>query len=158
ASHPKASALTYKNKTLSYAELWQQICGMAAQLIGVGLEREQRVAVFLEKRIETVVAIFGTSAAGGTFVPINPLLRPHQVAHIIADCGARVLVTSSERLDLLGNVMNACPSIEHILLVDAGPETKSKMGHEIHLWPQSPDSVNPSTMRNGIDLDMAAIL
>jgi acyl-CoA ligase (AMP-forming) (exosortase A-associated) len=157
ASHPEARALTYKNTTLSYAELWRQVCGLAAKLAGLSIEREQRVAVFLEKRIETVVAIFGTSASRGTFVPINPLLRPHQVAHIIADCGARVLVTSSERLHLLGDVLNACSSIEHILLVDAGPET-GKMGRAIHRWPQSSDSGDPAPMRNGIDLDMAAIL
>ena len=110
ASHPQAPALTFKNTTLSYAELWHQACGVAGWLARIGLEREQRVAVFLEKRIETVAAIFGTSAAGGAFVPINPLLRPQQVAHILSDSGARVLVTSPERLDLLGDALNACPA------------------------------------------------
>ena len=114
-SRPEARALTYKNTTLSYAELWWQVCGVAAKLAELSLEREQRVAVFLEKRIETVTAIFGTSAAGGTFVPINPLLRPQQVAHILVDSGARILVTSSERLSLLGDALNACPAIEHVL-------------------------------------------
>jgi acyl-CoA ligase (AMP-forming) (exosortase A-associated) len=160
ASHPQARALTYKNTTLSYAELWRQVCSVAAKLASLGLEREQRVAVFLEKRIETVAAIFGTSAAGGTFVPINPLLRPQQIAHILADCEARVFITSSERLELLGDVLTACPSVEHILLVDARPETASrKTDAAIHRWPQSSESGDPASIRNAaIDLDMAAIL
>ena len=157
-SYPEARALTYRNATLSYADLWRQVCALAAKLAGLGLKREQRVAVFLEKRIETVVAMFGISAGGGTFVPINPLLRPHQVAHIIADCGARVLVTSSERLDLLSDVLTTCPSIEHVLVVDAQAESASKMGRTIHRWPQPSDSNTPTSLRNGIDLDMAAIL
>lgn len=159
-SHPEAPALTYKNTTLGYAALWRQVCGMAVKLAELGLEREQRVAVFLEKRLETVLAIFGTCAAGCTFVPINPLLRPHQVAHIIADCGARVLVTSSERLALLGETLNTCPTVEHILLVDAQPGNVSrKLSSAIHDWPQASDSGNPGPAQNDIiDLDMAAIL
>ena len=155
---PEARALTYKNTTLSYAELWWQVCGVAAKLAELSLEREQRVAVFLEKRIETVTAIFGTSAAGGTFVPINPLLRPQQVAHILVDSGARILVTSSERLSLLGDALNACPAIEHVLVVDAQAERPSQMGATIHRWPQPSDSNTPASPRSGIDLDMAAIL
>ena len=126
----------------------------------LGLEREQRVAVFLEKRIETVAAIFGTSAAGGAFVPINPLLRPQQVAHILADSGARVLVTSSERLSLLGDALNACPTVEHILVVDAeAGMDASEGGARIHRWPQLSDSSIPASPRSSaIDLDMAAIL
>jgi acyl-CoA ligase (AMP-forming) (exosortase A-associated) len=146
---------------LGYAGLWRQVCGLAATLAGLGLEREQRVAVFLEKRIEAVVAIFGTSAVGGCFVPINPLLRPHQVAHIVADCGARVLVTSSERLELLGEFLNSCPNMAHILLVDDRPERDaSRIGERaIHRWPQSFDAENPApTPTDTIDLDMAAIL
>ena len=60
----------------------------------LGLERGERVGIYLDKRLETVVSIFGTSAAGGVFVPVNPVLRPQQVAYILADCGVRVLVTT----------------------------------------------------------------
>jgi acyl-CoA ligase (AMP-forming) (exosortase A-associated) len=156
---PDARALTYKNATVSYKELWQQVCAQASAFRELGLAREQRVAVFLEKRIETVVAIFGTSAAGGTFVPINSLLRSHQVAHIIADCQARFLVTSSERLGLLEDVLDTCPSIEHILLVDADQGTTSrKLGRSVHGWSQPSACDQITATLGGIDLDMAAIL
>ena len=45
--------------------------------------------------------IFGRSAAGGVFVPVNPLLKAKQVGYILDDCAVRVLVTPPERLDLL---------------------------------------------------------
>lgn len=156
---PAARALIYKDTAISYAELWQQVCAQTCMFRELGLAREQRVAVFLEKRIETVVAIFGASAAGGTFVPINPLLRSHQVAHIIADCQARFLVTSSERLDLLESVLDACPSIEHILLVDVAPGTRlERRGRPVHGWSRPLVSDRIATTHNGVDLDMAAIL
>jgi acyl-CoA ligase (AMP-forming) (exosortase A-associated) len=162
ASHPQAPALSFKSTTLSYAELWHQVCGVAAGLARLGLEREQRVALFLDKRIETVAAIFGTSAAGGTFVPINPLLRQQQVAYILSDCEARVLVTSPERLDLLGEALSACPAVAHIVLVDAGAanaDASRTGGCAVHQWSQLFDSEDPAPTRNGaIDLDMATIL
>ena len=160
ASHGEAPAVTFKNATLSYADLWQQACGVAAKLAALGLMREQRVAVFLDKRIETVAAIFGTSAAGGAFVPINPVLRPQQVAHILADCEARVLVTSPERLGLLREALEACPALAHILLVDTGVANDAShvLGRAIHSWPRSLDSENPASGRNNaVDLDLAAI-
>ena len=55
----------------------------------------------MEKNVENVAAMFGAAAAGGAFVPVNPLLKPEQVAYIMADCNVRVLVTSADRLRLL---------------------------------------------------------
>ena len=51
------------------------------------------------------IAAFGTAAAGGVFVPLNPLLKPDQVAYILRDCNVRVLVTSPERLAALAGVL-----------------------------------------------------
>ena len=65
-----------------------------AGLMGLGVQRAERVAVYLDKRNETVVASFGATAAGAVFVPVNPLLKPEQVAFILRDCNVRVLVTS----------------------------------------------------------------
>jgi acyl-CoA ligase (AMP-forming) (exosortase A-associated) len=157
-SHPDALALTYKNTTLSYAELWQQACSIAGKLIDLGVEREQRVAIFLEKRVETVSAIFGASTAGGTFVPINPVLRPQQVAYILADCGARVLITSSERLTLLNEVLSGCPGVEYVLLVNAPRSIVSNAGYSLDQLPRSPEFNSQAIRCRGIDLDMAAIL
>ena len=84
-----------------YRGLWDAVQAVAKGLVALGLRREERVAVYLDKRIETVTAIFGTSLGGGVFVPINPLLRPKQVGYILADCDVRVLVTSTDRLATL---------------------------------------------------------
>ena len=157
-----APALTYKNTTCSYDELWQQICGFASGLAALGLRRDDRVAVLLDKRIETVVAIFGTAAAGGVSVPVNPLLKPQQVAYILADCDVRVLVTSSERLRLLTEYVADHHSIEHVVLVDDGSNNgggNSLNGSKVHLWTQLLAEENaPSPRVATVDCDMAAIL
>ena len=116
-----APALTYKDVTLTYAQLWHEVRDFGAALSVRGLRRGDRVAVYLDKRIETVTALFGASAGGGVFVPINPLLRPKQVSYILQDCDVRVLVTSPERLALLREELEQCKSVEHVVVVGHDP-------------------------------------
>ena len=120
--HGGLPALTDKDVTYTYAEVWAKVRGVANGLRGLGLQRDDRVAVFLDKRVETVATIFGTSAAGGVFVPVNPVLRPAQVAYILADCSVRVLVTSPERLDVMKQELKGCPALEHVILVPTARE------------------------------------
>ena len=157
-----APALTYKNTTCSYDELWHRVCSFASGLAAIGLARDERVAILLEKRIETVVAIFGTAVAGGVFVPINTLLRPQQVAYILADCNVSVLVTTPERLAELTKYQDACAGIAHVVLVGdaatAADETAAP-SFATHDWASllAPD-VAPRPLPATVDLDMAAIL
>jgi acyl-CoA ligase (AMP-forming) (exosortase A-associated) len=151
-----APALSVKDTTLTYEQLWQEILGAAAQLRGLGLRRGERVAVYLDKRVETVAAIFGASAAGGVFVPVNPLLRAKQVAYIMADCDVRVLVTTPERLAMLRTELDACKSLEHVVLVGAVPDAPPSAHYTLSAWDGRPGSSTVTS--DGIDVDMAAIL
>ena len=96
---PDAVALRLRDAALDYATLADLIQRFAAACAGRGLEAAGRVAVWLPKRFETVAAIFGACAAGGAFVPVNPLLKPEQVGYILNDCNVRILVTDRERFE-----------------------------------------------------------
>ena len=96
-SSPAHPALSHGDDTWTYAELWHAVGAVAAGLRRDGLRRGDRVAVYLDKRLETVAAMFGTSCASGVFVPVNPVLRAAQVGHILRDARCRVLVTTAER-------------------------------------------------------------
>ncbi len=157
-SHPAAPALTVKNQTIGYGELWTSIRGAAAGLSSLGVAAEQRVAVYLDKRVETVAAMFGASAAGCVFVPVNPLLRSAQVRHILVDCAVTVLVTSPERWALLRGDLETCPDLEHVVVVGALPDDPPSCRYAVHSWaglcpPRRHDLAPTAT----IDLDMAAI-
>jgi acyl-CoA ligase (AMP-forming) (exosortase A-associated) len=153
-------ALTFKDSTLTYANLWRQIVNIAAGLNGLGLQRDQRVAIYLDKRVETVTAIFGTSAAGGVFVPVNPLLRPKQVGYTLADCSVSILVTSPERFELLRDELNECKSLEHVVLVGADAAGAAGIRTNVIAWQAlTVDAEGGMLPKSGrIDADMAAIL
>ncbi len=155
---PAAAALTYGTRTLDYAALHRQVAAFASGLRALGLERAGRVGIYLEKRFETVVASFGAPAAGGVFVPMNPLLKPEQVEFMARDCNVRVLVTSADRLVTLQPVLAQCPDLRHVVVVDAPPVLAASEGSvALHRW----DDVLQAAPRPGhrvIDTDLLAIL
>ena len=120
---PDAVALTAGSQSLHYAALHTQVQACAAGLMGLGLQRGDRVAIYLDKRVETVVASFGAPAAGGAFVPLNPLLKPEQVGYVMRDCDVRVLITSPERLATLGAVLAQCPALRCVVVTDCANPT-----------------------------------
>jgi acyl-CoA ligase (AMP-forming) (exosortase A-associated) len=159
---PDAPALTYGDRTLRYSELHSQTQAFAAGLMALGLPRSSRVGIYLEKRFETVVASFGAPAAGGVFVPLNPLLKAEQVGFILNDCDVQVLVTSPERLPALLPVLAQCPALRHVVLTDASAAPANlPVGVSLHIWADllaTPAGQSATVPHRVIDTDMTAIL
>jgi acyl-CoA ligase (AMP-forming) (exosortase A-associated) len=156
---PDAPALKYGADDLTYTMLAGQIETAAHAFVECGIGRAGRVAIYLEKRVETVVAMFGAAAAGAVFVPVNPLLKPHQVVHILKDCNVRCLVTSSARLATMVEALSDCRDLHSVVLVDAEsaerlPSHISSTGWEALLA----NAGRTHALHRVIDYDMAAII
>ena len=157
---PQATALTYAGAHLNYAALQTQVEQFASALVHTGLARAERVGIYLEKCPQTVVASFGAAAAGCVFVPINPLLKPDQVAFILRDCNVRLLVTSAARFALLKDALQVCTDLRHVVLTDAN--AADEVAHTNSHLTVTPWSAwmqcAPGRAHRVIDTDMAAIL
>ena len=150
-------ALKYLKETKTYDELTVDVHALAHGLLSCGLSRQGRVAIYAEKRIETVVSMFGATAAGGVYVPINPLLKAEQVKHIINDSGAEILITTPDRAPILESIYAQCPTIKTLILMgDDAPPTPGFQGHVL-TWPRVL-AAPISTPHTTIDSDVAAIL
>jgi acyl-CoA ligase (AMP-forming) (exosortase A-associated) len=158
---PQQTALAVKDERLSYGELWCSVEQTAAGLSRIGLGKHDRVGVWLDKRVETVVAFFGISFAGGAFVPINPVLRAPQVIHILRDCNVRILITSQDRLRSLGRAIDQCRDLAVIVLVDFQEDNEKQWPtFSVLNWATLQKAAPPGSVRLSrvIDIDMAAIL
>ncbi|MDR2261122.1 MAG: acyl-CoA ligase (AMP-forming), exosortase A system-associated [Azoarcus sp.] len=160
---PDAAALRAGDATLDYQHLAAAVDAFASGLVRLGLARGGRVAVWLDKRFETVIACFGAAAAGGAFVPVNPVLKPAQAGHILRDSGAHALVTSRERLAGLGETLAACPDLRHVVL--AGSAAGQKEAEALaggppatHAWDEILSLAAGAGGHRVIDADMGAIL
>lgn len=94
-------ALISRDQSLDYAALNTLVGKMAAFLCGQGLCAGDRVATWLPKTIEACIMPLAAARAGLVHVPVNPLLKRAQVAHILTDSGARMLITAKARADML---------------------------------------------------------
>lgn len=155
---PDAEALLYQDQIMGYAILAEEIEAKSSGLRALGLSRGERVAVYLEKRLETVVALFAASAASGVFVPVNPVLKPEQVAYILTDCNVRILVTSLERLKLLQAALPSCHDLHTVVVVDAKDQLPVIAGLLVVSWGALQPANRSRAILPTIDSDMAAIL
>jgi acyl-CoA ligase (AMP-forming) (exosortase A-associated) len=155
---PDRQALSYQGIGLNYGALAQMVRVAADAWLHHGLGRGERLAVYLEKREENVVAMFGAAAAGAVFVPVNPVLKPDQVAYILADCDVRVLVTSRERLNGLAEVLHKCPDLRTVIVTGSTEGLPALGGVALHSWREAMLGAPPCPAHACIDSDVAAIL
>lgn len=104
---PDAPALWRDGVSTAYADLDARVDRAAAWLQRACPWRGSRVAVWLDKRVDTVVALFAAMRAGQVAVPVNPALRAPQVLACLDDCRAALLLSDSDRLQALANATDA---------------------------------------------------
>lgn len=155
---PSAEALSYQGRRMSYASLSEQVNQLAVAYLELGTKRSDRIAIYLEKRPEAVIAMFAASAAGTVFVPVNPLLKPDQVAHILIDCNVQILVTSADRLRSLHKILPMCSELRCIIVLDSIGKTLTESAQHLIPWEQTAKMKSGIVPHRCIDTDMAAIL
>ena len=96
-----APALVADGATITYAELDDQVGRIAAALLARDVRPGDRVASWMGKTRLACLLPLATARAGLVHVPINPVLRRAQAAHILTDSGARLLIANRARLDTL---------------------------------------------------------
>jgi acyl-CoA ligase (AMP-forming) (exosortase A-associated) len=162
---PENFALSHEGRRCSYPELQAAIDSWAQALGGQGLVRGARVAIFMDKQVDTVAASFAVSAAQGVLVPVNPLLKPAQVAHILRDCGVWLLVTDRSRCRALQPEFLACPDLRHVVVCGGSHQTEPVAGswpadgpqlHESGAW-RAQWSAFPVTGERALESDVAAV-
>ncbi|HXH17242.1 MAG TPA: acyl-CoA ligase (AMP-forming), exosortase A system-associated [Sphingomonas sp.] len=116
-------ALIDKTGAMTFAELENGVAALAAWLAARGLSAGDRVATWLPKTRIACLMPLAAARAGLVHVPVNPLLRRAQVAHILGDSGACLLVTQAARAGTLddGDVSEGCAIVDEAALSLAGP-------------------------------------
>jgi amino acid adenylation domain-containing protein/non-ribosomal peptide synthase protein (TIGR01720 family) len=101
ARTPHAVAVECGGERLTYAELERRAGRLAAHLRARGVGPETRVALFLERAPEAVVAVLGVWKAGAAYVPVDPAYPAERVAWMLDDCGAPIVLTQARVADRL---------------------------------------------------------
>ncbi|MFC9664093.1 class I adenylate-forming enzyme family protein [Nocardia sp. NPDC127606] len=93
---PERTAIVHGEQRLSYGQLRQRILAAAEFLRGRGVTPGDRVVCFSENRPEMLVALYACSRLGAVFAPVGAASTVEELAHVLDDLGAGVLLVSSE--------------------------------------------------------------
>ncbi|MBW3658335.1 MAG: long-chain fatty acid--CoA ligase [Actinobacteria bacterium] len=113
---PGRTALRWQDKSLTYGELDARVDAAAGALQHLGVVPGDRVAVVLGNVPAFVEAHFGALRAGATVVPLNTGLTSDELAHALGDSGAKVVVGMAAVADVLLELRDRLPDLEHVLV------------------------------------------
>src|ERR1700742_4027185 len=90
---PHATALRFAGRTLTWADLQRRVSALAAALSRRGVGFGDRVMVLMLNRTEFVESVLAANMLGAIAVPLNFRLTPSEIAFLVDDCEARVMIT-----------------------------------------------------------------
>jgi fatty-acyl-CoA synthase len=92
---PQDHAVVFEDGALTWQDLDQRASAIARAFVGAGIEPGDRIACLMNNRVEFLEVFVGSLRAGAVFVPLNALAPAPALAALVADCGARIVVTDS---------------------------------------------------------------
>lgn len=115
---PDKTALVYENTRYSHRQFYELVKRFGNGLKHLGVEPGARVGIFLPNCPEFLVARWGAIAIGAAASPMNIMFQKNEARYVLNNAAPRVLVTVTEKLDLIDEIWAECPSLEHVVVID----------------------------------------
>lgn len=159
--YPDKVALVQKEERWTYRAIDERANQVAHLLRDQGVQRGDRVAVFLDNSVESVISLFGILKADAVFLMLSPLLKPAKLGYILNNCRVRMMISEDRKLKAAAEIFRSVPSLKSV--VSVGPETplSSEVPCQVLPWGEmerlSSRSKHKPPTRN-IDLDLATVI
>jgi long-chain acyl-CoA synthetase len=111
---PEVDAVRYFDASISYSELNDLAGRFATLLASRGVEKGDRVAVYVQNDPQFLVAQYGTWKRGAIFVPVNPMLKHKELDYHLNDSGTKVLVCLESLYESVAKEVLPDTSVEHV--------------------------------------------
>jgi amino acid adenylation domain-containing protein len=160
AKYPDREAVAFKDRTITYAELERESNKLAHTLVALKIAKGDRIGLYFDRGIESIIAACGVLKAGATYVPIDPMSPSRRVTYIIEKCGIKSLLTLQEKMTKVEKTLAEHSPLEHIVLMDGIDPGPGSLGSTQLINGQAvPDELGESApVVNVIDSDVAYIL
>ncbi|MFP4250857.1 MAG: long-chain-fatty-acid--CoA ligase [Armatimonadota bacterium] len=113
---PDRPAILFADQTISYAQLAVTVERVAAGLADLGVEQGDRVGLLLPNCPQFAYAYLAAARLGAMAVPMNPILAPEEVAYVLTDSGAKVIVGVERTAELVTAMANRCDCVEQAVI------------------------------------------
>lgn len=158
---PDKTALVCADQRLTYAQIEQQCNQLAHALLAQGVQRGERVAIYLENSVEAVVSIFAILKAGAVFMMINPTTKVDKLTYVLNNSSARALITHSHKLASLRDCWDQTPHLQNVIAVGMKETAEAGCPKRLADWDdlleQHAQATNPPP-KQCIDIDLVALI
>ncbi len=156
---PEKIALVCGDERLTYSEIENRANCLANGLRNHGIERGERIALFLQNSVETVIGIFAILKCDAVFVVINPTTKKDKLVYILNNCSVSALILSPQQNVSIEELRFFCPSLRFFILTDSKGEAHKEKSGKCYLWENIVASYPSSRPQpKNIDLDLACLI
>jgi long-chain acyl-CoA synthetase len=154
ARRPDHPALVCAGLRVTYAELDQRADALAALLQQRGVQRGDRVALFLDNSVEFVAGVLAVLRVGAVFMPVNALTKHDKLAYMLRDARAAALLTQATLSDVWRAALADAATVHTVVVTgaDDGPTDA-----RLQAWPEAGEAAAPHDSGT-IDCDLASII
>jgi len=140
--YPNKPYLLYYGASLSFAEFHNEATRLAGYLENVcGVKAGDRVLLYLQNSPQWILGYYAILRANAVVVPVNPMNRSDELAHYVADSGARVAIAAQDLLPQLRDHLNPAehtePALHHVVVAC----------YRDHLPSEAQEKANPTGLR-----------
>jgi amino acid adenylation domain-containing protein len=152
---PDTIALVTRAARVTYRELDRRSNALAHTLLARGVERGDRVVVFADNTVETVIAFWAVLKANAVVSIVNPLTKTDKLLYLLDDCRAKVLITDAHLAHVFGP---AVAKARHLAcVISSGATVPGALAFDDAAPGTGPDGDAPPR-RRCIDVDLASII
>ena len=152
-------AVVWGDESVSYRELDDVTNRLAATLVENGISRGDRVGLYMNKSISSIISLHGILKAGAAYVPLDANAPLERLAYVIRDSGIKCLMTSTRKAHSLARMFPEGSPLELVVLTDADEPQPEDIQINAVRWEQVTDRQDVSPPDNpSIETDLAYIL
>ncbi len=156
---PDKVALVFQKERLTYQQINSSVNRLANGLKDSGVERGERVAIFLENSVESVISIFGILKADAVFVVINPTTKKDKLVYILNNCRVKALISSPDKWEILKEVLPEVPWVRFVFLTGEKRFENTFSDKKIYNFKELLNSCpDEQPINRNIDIDLASII
>ncbi len=130
AEYPARPAVIYLGESFSYRRLKELSERFAGGLDALGVQKGDRVMIYISNCIQWVIAFLGIQKLGAVIVPVSPIYTSHEIRYMVKDSGAETIICLDTNFCYVKEVMSQ-ETIKHVIvtnLVDMLPAWKRGLG------------------------------
>lgn len=127
SQEPHKTAYHFMGKDTAYAEFDQTVAKFAGALQDLGVEKGDHVAFLLSNTPHFLISLYATMRLGATAVPINPIYSPDEIAYIVKNSDAKVVVALDKLLPLVEKAHSAFPAVSDYVICVTEPDLAEKL-------------------------------